>query len=219
MKRTVKLFNYHLTPKTVNPSMNIILASASPRRAQLLRQLGFDFKVHPSHIDEDLEGLRPVELVRTLAKDKALSVASEYDQGLVIGADTIVVFDNRILGKPADEKEALSMLSSLSGNTHLVYTGVSLADASTEEERNFVVETKVTFSTLECELIERYVATGSPMDKAGAYGIQDDWGSVFVERIEGDYYNVVGLPLNRLYRELDRFRPEVLRQIIIPIEN
>lgn len=219
MKRTVKLFNYHLTPKTVNLFMNIILASASPRRAQLLRQLGLNFKVHPSHTSEELEGLRPVELVQTLARNKALSVALEYDQGLVIGADTVVVFENQILGKPTDQQEAIRMLSTLSGNTHLVYTGVSLVDALNKEERVFSTETQVTFSTLDHEWIERYVATGSPMDKAGAYGIQDDWGSVFVERINGDYYNVVGLPLNRLYSELNRFRPEILRQIIIPFEN
>ncbi len=193
--------------------MKIILASGSPRRSALLTQLGLNFEIQPSNINEDLEGFEPKDLVKELALRKAHSVAQKNKNALVIGADTTVILNGKILGKPSGNEEAKSMLKELSGNTHSVFSGVSLYDTASGKSVTFVEETIVRFSKLSLNEIEFYVQGGSPLDKAGAYGIQDDWGSVFVECIEGDYYNVVGLPLNRLYNELKRFKPEVLEQI------
>lgn len=191
--------------------MNIILASKSPRRKQLLSLLDVDFKVHPSTVDEDIEHLAPRQMVEELAKQKAIDVAQEYENGIIIGADTIVVLNNRIIGKPKDEHEAAIILSSLSNRTHSVYTGICFVkkDINSPDSRihYFSEETKVTFASLSEQEIDAYIATGSPMDKAGAYGIQDDWGAVFVKRIDGDYYNVVGLPLHAFYKEMSIFEP------------
>lgn len=193
--------------------MKIILASGSPRRSALLTQLGLSFEIQPSNINEDLEGFEPKDLVKELALRKAKSIAQKNEKALVIGADTTVVFNNEVLGKPSNNEDAISMLEKLSGNKHSVFSGVSLLDADSYQSITFFEETIVYFAELSANEIKFYVNGGSPLDKAGAYGIQDDWGSVFVERIEGDYYNVVGLPLNRLYSELKRFKPEVLKQI------
>lgn len=193
----------------------IILASASPRRKNLLIQLGFQFEVIPSSIDENIPETNPVDLVETLAFRKAAKVAGSCSNSLVIGADTIVVQDNEVLGKPENKEQAIEMLSKLSDVSHTVFTGVSLLivdeDGKTRAEKTFHEQTKVFFSALSEHEIEQYIASGSPLDKAGAYGIQDDMGALFVKRIEGDYYNVVGFPLNRFYNEIKKFSPGLVR--------
>ncbi len=181
----------------------LILASRSPRRRKLLAQLGLDFEVHPSDLDETAMNHRlPEQLVEQLALEKARAVATRFPEALTLGADTTVVLDGDVLNKPADEAEARAMLRRLSGRTHTVYTGVALVHPASRREVVDYEATQVTFAPLTDAEIDAYVATGSPLDKAGAYGIQDDYGAVFIRRIEGDYYNVVGLPLHRLYRML-----------------
>lgn len=194
--------------------MTLYLASASPRRAQLVKLLGIkDIVISPAHVDETHDGnLAPAEYVEQLALDKAkalLPKLSSSEQGIIIGADTTVVLENAILGKPVDADDAKAMLRRLSGNTHIVYTGVALIDSATGKEHSFVEKTSVTFREISDEEIASYVASGSPMDKAGSYGIQEDHGAVFVSRIEGDYYNVVGLPLCSLYLALRDFAPAI----------
>lgn len=184
----------------------LILASASPRRQLLLRQLGATFLVHPSTVAEDVvPGESPEYLVQRLAFLKANEVRARFDAGVVVGADTIVVLNGAILNKPVDADDARRMLERLSGHTHTVYTGFALVDVAS----NFCVcdyeATAVTFRTLVPEEIDEYVSGGSPLDKAGAYGIQDDFGAVFISRIDGCYYNVVGLPITRLYQALRAF--------------
>ena len=189
--------------------MKLILASQSPRRRELLARMGLDFTVISPRIDEDsFSDPDPAALVRTLSREKALAVAREQDpETLVIAADTVVVLDGQALGKPGDEAEAFAMLSALSGRSHAVWTGVTVCQGSradTEAEC-----TQVTFRPLTGEEIRHYVATGEPMDKAGAYGIQG-FGSLLVEGIRGDYFNVVGLPVCRLGRMLAAFGVDCL---------
>ena len=182
--------------------MDIILASGSPRRKQLLAQMGIEtFRVISSDADETVEpGLSPARIVETLSARKAEAVAGHAKPGeLVIAADTIVALDGAVLGKPADGPEAFRMLSALSGRRHQVYTGVTLLRGG--ERRTEHEVTTVTFRELTRDDITRYIATGEPMDKAGAYGIQG-CGALLVERIEGDYFNVMGLPVGRLGRML-----------------
>ncbi|MEQ9308527.1 MAG: Maf family protein [Balneolaceae bacterium] len=200
--------------------LKIVLASKSPRRKKLLNQIGIIFEVIPSNTEEIITKHAPTEVVTSLALQKATDVASKVSSAFVIGADTIVVLDGAILGKPENEKDAISILTKLSGNTHSVFTGVSFVITNSKKEitstHSFYEETKVRFSSLSEEEIKLYVASGSPMDKAGAYGIQDDWGSLFVEHIDGDYYNVVGFPLNRFYQELKNIEPTLLESVKIP---
>lgn len=185
--------------------MELILASESPRREMLLRQIGLKFQVEASGADENVpEGSSARELAEKLAVDKARLVASHRDSGLVIGADTVVVLDGRALGKPVDDAEAAEMLRSLSGREHQVITGVAVVDASSGQTRSDAVVTGVTFAPLSEDVIGRYVATGEPMDKAGAYGIQG-FAALLIERIDGCYFNVVGLPLRRLAELLAEF--------------
>ncbi|MBO6576210.1 MAG: septum formation protein Maf [Rhodothermales bacterium] len=179
----------------------VILASGSPRRKALLERLGVPLTVIPSGAPEHiLPGESPSSMVARLALDKVREVASSHPESLVIGADTVVVLGDEVLGKPSDPAEARAMLRRLSGCTHAVYTGI--AASFEDRESADYTRTAVTFGELSDAEIARYVDGGSPMDKAGAYGIQDDAGSLFVERIDGDYYNVVGLPLRSLYRLL-----------------
>jgi septum formation protein len=183
----------------------LVLASASPRREELLRQIGLEFDVIPSNADEPvLAYLSPADMAERLALDKALAVAARCSDALVIGADTVVVLDARILGKPEDPAEAREILRTLSGREHQVTTGIAVVDAGTGEARSGRVTTRVRFAPLSKELIDRYVATGEPMDKAGAYGIQG-CGTLLVESISGCYTNVVGLPLRRLTELLHEF--------------
>ncbi|MEX2477977.1 MAG: Maf family protein [Gracilimonas sp.] len=191
----------------------IVLASQSPRRKKLLEQIGITFEVHPSDAEEISPHTDPALLVEDLALLKAGDVAGNHPESLVIGADTIVVHQDKVIGKPVDEKEAFEFLSTLSNSTHVVFTGVAFVKSDKNghitEKHTFHEQTKVTFSTLAKDDIHAYINTGNPLDKAGAYGIQDDLGALFVEKINGDYYNVVGFPLNRFYRELKLFMPEV----------
>ncbi len=184
--------------------MAFYLASASPRRKELLKKAGIeDFIIRAADVDENTEpSLTPAEAVMLLASRKAEAAAAGLSEDdFVLAADTLVYLDGEPLGKPRDEEEAFSMLSSLSGRTHEVYTGICL-------RRNGVSEceyecTRVFFSELTSEEIWAYIRTGEPMDKAGAYGVQGAAG-VFIPRIEGDYYNVMGLPVSRLYKMLTR---------------
>ena len=191
--------------------MKIILASKSPRRKYLLELLNLQFEVQGSDIEETYSYSNPTDIVKYLASIKATDVAQHHNNAIIIGADTIVTLNGEILEKPFDQTHAFEMLKTLSDNTHEVYTGVSIIkkkDAKLEEYV-FYEQTKVTFAPLEDEEIHKYIATGSPMDKAGAYGIQDDWGAVFVKRIEGDYYNVVGFPLHSFYQHIKSIEPSL----------
>lgn len=183
----------------------LILASQSPRREALLRQVGLAFEVVPSDVEERLlEGTPPAAGAEALALEKAQWVASQREDGLVIGADTVVVVDNQILGKPAGVEEAKGMLRLLSGREHQVVTGIAVVDAATGRARSDAVATSVRFAPLSEEAIARYVATDEPLDKAGAYAIQG-YGALLIEGICGCYYNVVGLPLRRLAELLGEF--------------
>ena len=185
----------------------LVLASRSPRRIQLLRQIGLDPRVIPCDVNEDFDlSLPAVENAVTLALRKAREVARTINGAIVIGADTIVTLDGRMMGKPEGPDEAVRMLEMLSGNTHIVHTGYALVDRPSDASVTGVEETLVTFRDIPRREIEEYVAGGSPMDKAGAYGIQDDYAAVFVTRIEGCFYNVVGLPLSSLYSALQEFQ-------------
>ena len=190
-------------------SYKIILASASPRRCEIMKNTGFDFTVLKSNADEssiDGSKLPPEIYVQELALLKATDVvkklADKKDDYLVIGADTIVHFNGKILGKPVDETDACNMLKLLSGNVHEVFTGFSIVRASDMTTVCKSVKTSVRFDSLSNELINAYVRTGEPMDKAGAYGIQGK-GAVLVDGIEGDYLNVVGLPVKSLAQTLN----------------
>jgi nucleoside triphosphate pyrophosphatase len=178
----------------------IILASASPRRAELLRQIGVTFEMVPSQIEERPHpDEAPADYTTRIARAKVIAVASERDAGLVIGADTVVVLDDCLIGKPQDEADARKLLKQLSGKWHAVLTAVALYDAKTGHEVSDCEKTMVKFAQLTDKEIEWYVSTGEPMDKAGAYGIQG-LGGLFVEEIAGNYYNVVGLPIPLVYR-------------------
>jgi septum formation protein len=188
--------------------LEIVLASQSPRRQELLRQVGLSFRVVPSGVDEQVTTpMSPAELVEHLALIKAQDVAAKEPGALVLGADTIVVVDGAVLGKPRDRADAIAMLQQLSGRPHQVMTGVALVASG----RQLVAheETTVRFDTLTLPQIERYVDSGEPMDKAGGYGIQGR-ASAMISGIEGDYFTVVGLPLHRTVRMLAEFGVEVL---------
>ncbi len=180
-----------------------ILASQSPRRKELLTRAGYAFDIIVSEVDENIpNSLSPQDAVLLLARRKAEAVSAQYPGAVVLGCDTVVALDGRILGKPADAAEAKAMLLSLSGNTHTVYSGVCVTNGT--ETTGFFTATDVTFYPLAEATVDSYVATGEPMDKAGAYGIQG-LGCVLVERIRGDYSNVVGLPLAESARALASF--------------
>lgn len=197
----------------------IILASASPRRKELLEQIGLTFDICPAKGEEVITKTVPREVVLELASQKAREVASmvkSYETSheelmtpqdiMVIGADTIVAYEDKILGKPKDEADAFQMLTMLSGNTHSVYTGVSiilLGASGKAGELAFYEKTDVTMRGMDEEEIRRYIATGEPMDKAGAYGIQGKC-AIYIDKIHGDYNNVVGLPVAAIYRELKK---------------
>lgn len=188
----------------------LILASSSPRRAELLKQIGLDFEIRAGNVDETpLPGLSPPELVRCLAKKKAAAVARQLNDGIVIAADTVVVWQGQVLGKPLDEDEAFAMLSRLQGSVHEVFTGIALAGARSGKSLVGHEQTRVFFRAIGEDEIRRYVAGGEPLDKAGAYGAQGR-GAVFIKRLEGCYTNVVGLPLARLSLMLKEFGINVL---------
>lgn len=176
----------------------IILASQSPRRQELLKLITNDFEIKVSNVDETLpSGISPKNAVLYLSKIKAEPFKNDSD--IIIGADTVVALDGKILGKPKNEENAREMLRFLSGKAHSVFTGVTVIKGDTT--KSFAVETKVKFFDLTDKEIDEYIKTGESADKAGAYGIQG-YGSLLVEKIDGDYFNVVGLPVSRLAREL-----------------
>lgn len=184
--------------------LKIILASASPRRKELLQQIGLQFEVKPASGDEIITETDPALVVEELSRQKAMEIAGEMkENGIVIGADTIVTFENKIMGKPRDKEDAVQILSQLSGRSHKVYTGVTAIRCSDAKKEiiTFSEPTEVVFYPVDKEEIFEYISTGEPMDKAGAYGIQGK-GAAFVKEIHGDYNNVVGLPLARLYQEV-----------------
>ena len=195
----------------------IVLASGSPRRKELLEQIGLEFEICPAKGEEIITSSNPSDVVLELSKQKAEEVASMvvgYNDShqdvttagdiLVIGADTVVAYDGKILGKPADKEKAVEMLEMLQGKTHQVFTGVTVVFISEDGrtgEKSFFEETKVNMCKMSPEEIHRYVESGEPMDKAGAYAIQGRC-AIHIASIEGDYHNVVGLPVSRLYQEL-----------------
>ena len=191
----------------------IILGSASPRRSELLAQIGVEFEVRVSDKEEIYKSSIPEEIVKELSLMKAENVASDLLENIadgsikdtvVIGADTIVVLDDEILGKPSDEEDAVCMLTRLQGREQWVYTGVAVLDFGPDGEKtviNYPVGTKVYVNAMTEEEIRAYVETKDPLDKAGSYGIQGRF-AAYIGRIDGDYYNVVGLPVSRLYRTL-----------------
>lgn len=202
----------------------IILASASPRRRELLAQIGLEFEVKVSDVEEKITSKEPQTIVEELARQKAEAVLAEMEDKeadlpmeqsekdlLIIGADTIVAYGEKILGKPKDKQEARKMLTMLGGHTHQVYTGVCLLHrTNTKVERIcFHEETKVSLWDMTFDEIEFYISTGEPMDKAGAYGIQGIFAR-YVKEIAGDYNNIVGLPVGRLYQEIrKKFRNSI----------
>ncbi len=187
---------------------NIILASASPRRRELLKLICEDFKSVSPDVDETVPAqVEILERPQFLAVKKAMHVCGELsEKAVVIGCDTGVFIDDEMLGKPKDEEEAFSMLKKLQGKDHLVVTGCCITDGT--HKREFSVTSRVFFYPLSDEDIRDYIATGEPMDKAGAYGIQGK-GSLLIEKIQGDYFNIVGLPLSALTRELKAFLREI----------
>ncbi len=187
--------------------MSLILASGSPRRQELLRLITEEFTVHPVDAEETLPEGMPVEMAAAFLADlKASIAAAQFPEDIVIGCDTVVVLNDEIMGKPADREDAFRMLRKLSGETHTVMTGVSLYHG--RQTTVFTVETAVTFFTLSDDEIDAYLDTGEPFDKAGAYGIQGK-GALLVKCIEGDYFNVVGLPVAALSRNLKQFEQAV----------
>jgi septum formation protein len=185
--------------------VDIILASASPRRYELLKSIGLDFRVVPSHVPENLEiTMTPAESVISNARKKGREVAGKFPKSLVISADTIVVLGDRCMGKPQSEQDAFDMLRSLSGQRHLVYTAIGLTFQKYARSNFDVVSTEVTFRKITDEEIWAYINAGEPFDKAGAYGIQGQ-GAILVEKINGCFFNVVGFPLSRFFIMLDEF--------------
>lgn len=196
----------------INLKLPLILASKSPRRKLLLERLGFEFEVLASSIKEKKFEIneQPEEYAKLLSYYKANDVANLINKpSIVLGADTIVVLDDELLHKPKNKKDAFNILLKLSGRTHSVFTGITIIDAGTKKFISDYQKTEVTFRQIDEKEIRAYIETGSPMDKAGAYGIQDDFGAVFVSHINGCYYNIVGLPLTCLYLNLKRIINEL----------
>ncbi len=186
----------------------LILASGSPRRAEILTAVGWKFEKEVADVDEtEITGEKPEDYVRRLAQTKAETIAAKHKNALVLGADTIVVIDNQIIGKPKDFEDARRMLRLLSGNWHEVLTGVALINVSENkyETRVSLQKTRVKFAVLNDSEIDFLVEKGEPLDKAGAYAVQAQ-AALFIEEIRGDYWNVVGLPINLVYNLLNKFK-------------
>lgn len=188
-------------------SFPVILASQSPRRQELLRNLGIRFSVISPSIDEDDHSLShaPGEMVKELSIRKAQKIHLTHSDSIIIAADTTVSCNGLVLNKPGSSQDGFKMLLQLSGKTHSVFTGYTVIFPGTHQMITRTVETKVRFSVLSEDEIAGYLETGSPMDKAGAYGIQDSLMSAFISGIEGDYYNVMGFPVNDFYQQLKQF--------------
>lgn len=184
----------------------MILASASPRRHELIKLVVDEVQIITKEVEEVIDPKdSPQKNVQTLARQKAMAVADDYENELVIGADTVVCLDGHIMGKPKSVEEAKEMLRKLSGKTHDVCTGVALIQKSKGIDHTFVEITNVTMKALSEAEIEYYVATKEPMDKAGSYGIQGK-GALYISHIDGDYYNVMGLPVHKLYETLNEIK-------------
>jgi septum formation protein len=187
----------------IKSKLPIYLASKSPRRKKLLNSLNLDFKTVTVECEEQIrKSESPASIVKRLSKDKLNAALAKIKNGIIITADTIVVLDGKVIGKPKNKKDAEKILKFLSGRSHSVYTGFSVFNTNTGKLITDYEKTSVSFRKLRSDEIIKYIQTGSPMDKAGAYGIQDDFGAVFVEKINGCYNNVVGLPLTKLYQAL-----------------
>lgn len=183
----------------------IILASTSPKRKELLGKTGLTFEVIPSTYEEDMTlDLNPEELAKFLSKGKAEDVAKKIDNAIIISADTFVSFNNKIIGKPYTKTKAYSILRTLSGNTHSVFTGFTIIDTMENKVISKVIETKVTFKNLSDEVINNYIKTGNPLRYAGSYTL-DDITDKFIEKIEGDHSNVIGLPIDAVIKTLKEF--------------
>jgi len=189
----------------ISSSIPVFLASKSPRRRKLLKQLNLKFKSFSVEMDEKIHpNEKPSNSVIRLSKEKLELAKLKVKNGIIITADTIVVLNKTVLGKPLNKKDAFRILKLLSGKTHIVYTGYSIFNFRNNNTISEYEKTEVTFRDLNDGEIEEYINGGSPMDKAGAYGIQDDFGAVFIKKINGCYYNVVGLPLAKFYHALLR---------------
>lgn len=184
----------------------LYLASTSPRRKKMLHSLGIDFiQLNVDHEEKINEKDSPLKNVKRLAEEKCIRAAENIKNGLVISADTIVVLDDKIVGKPIDQKDAKRILRKLSGKTHFVYTGFAIFNVESNKIYVDYEKTKVIFYKLTEQKIDDYIKTGSPMDKAGAYGIQDDFGSLFVKKIDGCYNNVMGFPIAKIFQSLEKY--------------
>lgn len=191
----------------------IYLASKSPRRLKLLKQLNLDVRVLRVDAEEKFfDKEKPSHAVKRVACDKMKAAREIQKEGVILTADTIVVLKGQVLQKPEDEEDAERILQLLNGNTHKVFTGFCVYNADTGAEIVDHEKTLVTFRSLQRQEVKDYIATGSPMDKAGAYGIQDDFGAVFVKKINGCYYNVVGLPLAKVYHALEAVMIDCLKR-------
>ena len=187
----------------IKSNLSIYLASKSPRRRKLLKQLGINFRSFSVNSAENLiDGEHPEECVKRLALEKMELAKQKVSNSIIITADTIVVLEKEVIGKPTSKSDAVKILNKLSGKIHIVYTGFCVLNQVTKKTIAEYEKTEVEFRKLHNDEIHDYVDGGSPLDKAGAYGIQDDFGAVFVKRINGCYYNVVGLPLTKLYSAL-----------------
>jgi len=187
---------------TICISNPFILASASPRRQELLQSVGLKFKTIPAHVNEEyIAGENPREHVKRLALDKALAIAHKYPDAWVLGADTIVVIDGMILGKPKNKSQAQKMLEKLSGREHKVFTGFTLAQVASKVSKTKVIQSAVRFKTISPEEMEWYISCDEPYDKAGGYAVQGK-GAYFIKAIRGSYTNVIGLPLCEVLKEL-----------------
>ncbi|MEI7424815.1 MAG: nucleoside triphosphate pyrophosphatase [Candidatus Staskawiczbacteria bacterium] len=183
----------------------IILASQSPRRRDLLKQIGLEFEIDPSGYEEDMSlKMKSKELAEFLSLGKAKDVAQRHKDSIIISADTIIAIDDEVFGKPKTPERAKYMLQKLSGSVHSVITGFTIIDTETNKQISKAVETKVYFRNITEKQIDVYIATGEPLEFAGAYAIQH-LGGLFVEKIEGDYFNILGLPILSLVVELERF--------------
>jgi nucleoside triphosphate pyrophosphatase len=189
----------------ISSNIPIYLASKSPRRKELLKMIGISFRTIDIELDEKIRNSHsPIKNVKRLANEKCHLALEKIKEGIVISADTIVVVDGNIIGKPKNKSDAKKILERLSNRSHFVYTGFSLANKVNDKLINDYCKTKVFFKKLSPKEIKEYVDTGSPMDKAGAYGIQDDFGAVFVQKIIGSYYNVLGFPVSKIYDGLKK---------------
>ncbi len=181
----------------------MILASKSPRRKEILEEFGFKFKVEAKETLEKSEKENPKDFVMEIALEKAMAVAEENYMEWIVAADTVVVHNNKILGKPKNEEEAKEVLKSLSSHSHEVYTGVAIVNKQKNINITFTELTKVYFKNISDQEINWYVETKEPLDKAGSYGIQGK-GSILIEKIEGDFYNVMGFPISKFYEEMKK---------------